>query len=202
MTEGPYNPLAKLSLARSIEAELLARPVRPLADAAARRELRGAGVYVLYYHGDFDLYRPIVTLQPPTPIYVGKAIPTGGRIGGFNRSIERTLALSARLSRHAASIDATATLSAVDFAFRALAVDDIWIPLGENIVIETFQPLWNVAVTGFGNNPTGGPRAAQRGSDWDTLHPGRAGAGTVDLARLPAIRANIAAYVARLPSRA
>ena len=43
MTE-PYNPLDKLNLARSIEVELLARPIQPLATLSATQ---GAGVYAI-----------------------------------------------------------------------------------------------------------------------------------------------------------
>ena len=52
-------------------------------------------------------------------------------------------------------------------------VDDIWIPLGENILIERFKPLWNQVIDGFGNNDPGGRRATQYRSHWDVLHPGR-----------------------------
>ncbi len=53
-------------------------------------------------------------------------------------------------------------------------MDDIWIPLGENILIETFKPLWNRAIDGFGNRDPGKRRATQYRSPWDVLHPGRA----------------------------
>lgn len=52
-------------------------------------------------------------------------------------------------------------------------VDDIWIPLGENILIETFKSLWNRAIDGFGNKDPGNRRATQYRSPWDVLHPGR-----------------------------
>ncbi|ESY89897.1 hypothetical protein X741_28920 [Mesorhizobium sp. LNHC229A00] len=52
-------------------------------------------------------------------------------------------------------------------------VDDIWIPLGENMLIETFQPTWNRAIDGFGNKDPGRRRANQYKSPWDVLHPGR-----------------------------
>ena len=52
-------------------------------------------------------------------------------------------------------------------------VDDIWIPLGENILIERFKPLWNQVIDGFGNNDPGGRRATQYRSHWDVLHPGK-----------------------------
>ena len=56
---------------------------------------------------------------------------------------------------------------------RHLVVDDIWIPLGENMLIETFKPLWNRAIDGFGNKDPGMRRSTQYKSPWDVLHPGR-----------------------------
>jgi hypothetical protein len=53
--------------------------------------------------------------------------------------------------------------------------------LGESLLIESFQPLWNVLIDGFGNHATGKRRATQYRSRWDTLHPGRVWA-----AKLPA----------------
>ena len=53
-------------------------------------------------------------------------------------------------------------------------VDDIWIPLGENMLIETFKPIWNIVIDGFGNKDPGNRRATQYRSSWDVLHPGRA----------------------------
>jgi hypothetical protein len=52
-------------------------------------------------------------------------------------------------------------------------VDDIWIPLGENMLIETFTHVWNRAVDGFGNKDPGRRRKTQLRSPWDVLHPGR-----------------------------
>ncbi len=79
---GPYNPLDKINLAKSIEIELLFRPLGPLADADGAR---GAGVYVIYYDGPFPAYRPITRALNDgdlvRPIYVGKAIPQGGAQG-------------------------------------------------------------------------------------------------------------------------
>jgi hypothetical protein len=59
------------------------------------------------------------------------------------------------------------------FYCRFLVVDDIWIPLGESLLIEKTKPLWNVIVDGFGNHDPGKGRYNQQMSAWDTLHPGR-----------------------------
>lgn len=77
------------------------------------------------------------------------------------------------MSQHAASIEQAVNLEIGDFQVRALVADDIWIPLGENMLIETFQPVWNVVIDGFGNKTPGARRATQYRSPWDVLHPGR-----------------------------
>lgn len=175
MTRPPYNPLDKWALAKSIETELLRTTPEPLTGA---HMIIGAGIYVIYYTGPFPAYEPIAERNRlnkfEQPIYVGKAIPKGGRKGGLSLNSSTGAALATRLRKHAASINEAANLDASDFFVRHLVVEDIWIPLGENILIETFQPLWNVIVDGFGNNDPGGRRATQFRSSWDTLHPGRA----------------------------
>ncbi|MBL9178649.1 MAG: Eco29kI family restriction endonuclease [Verrucomicrobiaceae bacterium] len=51
--------------------------------------------------------------------------------------------------------------------------DDIWITLGEALVIQRFQPLWNQVVEGFGNHDPGSGRYEGMRPLWDELHPGR-----------------------------
>lgn len=171
---GPYNPLDKLNIARSIEAELLGGAVRPLSSAEG---IVGAGVYAIYYSGEFPPYEPVAARNRggefTQPIYVGKAIPKGGRKGGLSGDASRGTALADRLRQHASSVEEVANLSLSDFHFRHLVVDDIWIPLGENMLIETFKPVWNRAIDGFGNKDPGRRRANQFKSPWDVLHPGR-----------------------------
>ncbi len=169
-----YNPLEKLNLAQSIKAAILANDVLPLGSAS---QIAGAGVYVLYYKGNYPAYAELSLANANDyvhPIYVGKAIPKGGRKGGLSdvNALVST-ALSLRLRKHAESIEAAINLNLNDFAFRAIVLDDIWIPLGENILIETFRPLWNVVVEGFGINDPGKGRLGQKRSAWDALHPGR-----------------------------
>lgn len=174
MTGGPYNPLDKLSLARSIETELLKRDCRLLSDVEG---IAGAGVYVIYYTGDFPTYTPIAEAsrdgQFKHPIYVGKAIPKGGRKGGLAKDASKGRALADRLRQHASSISDARNLRLEEFHFRYLVIDDIWIPLGENMLIETFKPVWNLVIDGFGNKDPGNRRATQYKSPWDVLHPGR-----------------------------
>ncbi len=202
----PYNPLEKRNLAESIQRHILAADVHPLGDADARSSTNGAGVYALYYVGPFTDYAPLTAANVGqrwnAPIYVGKAVPSGARTGaGIDSALQATRALNDRLSRHSRSIDEAVNIDIRDFYFRYLVIDDVWIPLGEAILIETFQPLWNTIVSGFGSNPTGGPRAGQALSRWDTLHPGRSGAGTSPGAQVIAVQQLIADYFSRGASR-
>ena len=148
--------------------------VRPLADTA---DLIGAGVYAIYYAGPFKPYRPIKKRNEggrfEQPIYVGKAVPKGARKGGLAFDAGRGTALRDRLRQHAATIEQAANLDLKHFHYRALMVDDIWIPLGENVLIEKFQPLWNRVIDGFGIKTPGKGRSRQKRSSWDVLHPGR-----------------------------
>lgn len=170
----PYNPLAKINLGESVAEALLRSKVCPLADTA---QLVGAGVYAIYYVGDFAPYEPLrfqnINGKFEQPIYVGKAVPRGGRKGGLRFDASSGRALRDRLRQHAASIEEASNLEISDFFYRALVVDDIWIPLGENVLIEKFQPLWNRVIDGFGNKDPGKRRATQYRSSWDVLHPGR-----------------------------
>jgi hypothetical protein len=170
----PYNPLAKANLGESVADALLRGPVQPLGNT---RHLVGAGVYAIYYVGSFPAYAHIATRNVndafDQPIYVGKAVPKGSRKGGTGFDAGKGSALRDRLRQHAASIDEASNLELTDFHYRALPVDDIWIPLGENVVIEKYQPLWNRVIDGFGNKTPGKGRATQKRSSWDVLHPGR-----------------------------
>lgn len=174
MTNAPYNPLDKFNLAQSIAQAILVTAAQPLAQID---DLYGAGVYALYYTGDFPAYVPVSELNANSvfaqPIYVGKAIPRGGRKGGLTAAAATGTALRDRLRQHAGSIDQAANLNLADFQFRALVVDDIWISLGENMLIEQFRPMWNIVVDGFGIKDPGARRAGQYKSSWDILHPGR-----------------------------
>lgn len=174
MPTDPYNPLEKINLAQSIGTALLR------CSAIGMNEIdpfNGAGVYAIYYSGDFAPYGPLREANADgkleRPIYVGKAIPAGGRKGGLTADASIGRSLFGRLTKHASSIRSANNLRIDDFSARYLIVDDIWIPLGENMLIETYQPLWNRVIDGFGNNDPGVRRATQFRSPWDVLHPGR-----------------------------
>lgn len=170
----PYNPLDKMNLGKSVAGALLDQAVVALSDTT---ELQGAGVYAIYYTGSFPAYESVAARNRNEefrqPIYVGKAIPKRGRKGDITTDTNKGTALRDRLRQHAASINQAVNLDLNDFYYRCLAVDDIWIPLGENMLIETFRPIWNVVIDGFGNKDPGARRATQHRSPWDVLHPGR-----------------------------
>ncbi|GAB7530804.1 Eco29kI family restriction endonuclease [Pseudomonas sp. 3A(2025)] len=169
----PFNPLDKKNLGASVAEALLSKEVHPL-DAIPAFE--GAGVYAIYYTGSFPAYSRLASLnrngQFMLPIYVGKAVPAGARMGGALESSPGKV-LQKRLKEHADSIRAAENLDIKDFYCRFLVVDDIWIPLGESLIIARFTPVWNSLIDGFGNHNPGKGRHAGMRPRWDVLHPGR-----------------------------
>lgn len=169
----PFNPLDKRNLAESVARAMLQRPISPLPPSP----FIGAGIYAIYYTGKFSLYEKIAKKNRggtfAQPIYVGKAVPAGTRKGGFGLGEEPGQALYKRLGDHAKSIADAENLDIRDFYCRFLAVDDIWIPLAESLLIERFEPLWNRVMDGFGNHNPGKGRYEQKISQWDSIHPGR-----------------------------
>ena len=169
----PYNPLTKRNLAESIVTELLKQEVKELPP----ERFVGAGIYAIYFTGAFPPYEPIANANRDSrysqPIYVGKAVPAGSRKGGSGLESPLGTALHKRMSEHAESISAAKNLKLVDFQCRWLVVDEVFIPLGETLLISHYKPLWNLVVDGFGNHPPGGGRTQGKKSMWDVLHPGR-----------------------------
>lgn len=174
MPDKTFNPLDKLNLAESLADAMLKRPSTPLPPA---QKFDGAGIYAIYYNGKFKPYEQIALKNlgddPSAPIYVGKAVPPGARKGGFGLGADPGSALFKRLREHAKSIGEADNLNVGDFRCRYLVCDDIWIPLGEALLIERFKPVWNVLIEGFGIHTPGKGRKKQVRSKWDTLHPGR-----------------------------
>ncbi|NEK17731.1 Eco29kI family restriction endonuclease [Rhizobium leguminosarum] len=178
MSGGTYNPLDKLNLGKSVAEALLDQADHPLADIPP---FDGAGIYVIYYFGDLPLYRPIAEANaegPRWPIYIGKAIPSGSRRGSSLFSEARGRWLYNRLSEHRETIASVESqspdnLKVSHFRAKFLIVDDIWIPLGESLLISTFKPLWNRVLDGFGNHDPGSGRYNGLRPLWDALHPGR-----------------------------
>lgn len=169
----PFNPLDKLHLGESVAQAMLRQPVVPMSEL---KNFVGAGIYAIYYVGGFAGYEAIAKRNAngyfKAPIYVGKAVPKGARKGG---DLEATpgKVLHSRLAQHVHSIEEVSNLDIEDFHCRYLIVDDIWIPLGESLLIARFDPLWNKLIDGFGNHDPGKGRHAGLRPRWDVLHPGR-----------------------------
>lgn len=172
----PYNPLEKENLGKSVADSLANQEPVPLASI---ERFHGAGVYAIYYTGSFDAYEVLGTANKgeegvKIPIYVGKAVPTGGRKGNVDPEVSaKGTALFTRLEEHRKSIEQTSNLDISDFSCRYLTVDDIWIPLGESLLIQRHRPVWNSVIDGFGNHDPGAGRRKGARPSWDTLHPGR-----------------------------
>jgi hypothetical protein len=170
----PFNPLDKRNLAESIVGALEKAPYSKL---PPENEFTGAGVYLLYYEGPNPLYKPLVSgnkgLAVPHPIYVGKAAPSGARMGGFGLEDNVGKDILKRLREHAKSIEEVNDLELKHFKCKFLTVDDIWIPLGEQLLIQNHKPIWNSLLTGFGIHVPGKGRDKQARSLWDEVHVGR-----------------------------
>ncbi len=165
----PFNPLERKHLGASVADALLAQKVHPLHTIPA---FLGVGIYAIYYVGKFAAYSKLRLANEDQkftlPLYVGKAVPKGGGAGAVGGK-----ELSARLAEHAESIRSATNLNEKDFFARYLVVEDIWIPLGESLLIAKFAPLWNGLIDGFGNHDPGKGRYNGLRPRWDVLHPGR-----------------------------
>jgi hypothetical protein len=173
-TKRPYNPLDKRNLGASVAEALLEYPPVSLGEI---RPFTGAGLYAIYYTGDFFAYRRIAERNRDGrlewPIYVGEAMPKGGRKGAEHPDAPAGPALFKRLTDHGKSIEAAVNLSIEDFPCRYLVVEEIFIALGEALLIAKFAPIWNKIIDGFGNHNPGKGRHAGMRPRWDVLHPGR-----------------------------
>jgi hypothetical protein len=191
-----------MNLGRSVAEAMLEREARPL---GTLRTFNGAGIYALYYVGEFPPYDEIARAnrdgQFRWPIYVGKAVPPGARKGNFGIQQATGPDLFKRLSEHRDTILAASNLSIGDFFCRFVVVDDIWIPLGEALLIARFRPLWNRLVDGFGNHDPGSGRYSGMMPRWDVLHPGRAWAARCEPRHESArqIAAEVIAYLRTAP---
>ena len=118
--EEVFNPLDKTNLAESVRDHLLKRPVVQLPP----ERFVGAGIYAIYYTGGFPAYQRIARTAPSDekaiPIYVGKAVPSGSRKGGYGLGADPEDVLHKRLSEHASSIESARNLKLTDFRCRYL----------------------------------------------------------------------------------
>lgn len=166
-----YDPLDYGNLARSCVLELLNQPVHTL---PLEPPFWGAGVYALFYLGDFPAYAPVQSDADrlTQPIYVGKADPAGARKGKKSGSQALRSELWGRIDEHTWSIGAVQNLRLEDFRCRYLVVKPIWIRMVERFLIEDRKPAWNGCLDGFGLHDPGGERSPIV-SWWDAMHPGR-----------------------------
>lgn len=195
----PYNPLDKLNLAKSVAENLLARS----AEKFPPLPFNGAGIYAIYYVGDFPLYKVISDKNKSNkfelPIYIGKAQTKGTRKGGGFISEVTGKYLYNRLCDHSDSIKSVNNLHIEDFFFKYLIVDEIWIPLGESALIDKYQPLWNLVVEGFGNHDPGAGRISGKKPSWDVLHPGRSWANKLSGGiTLPELKKEVIKFLSKI----
>lgn len=180
LDETPYNPLDIDNLGESVADAILERPAQHLHSLDT---FRGAGIYAIYYTGDFPAYQPLAMRnrdgQYAAPIYIGEAVHRGASTGRGRKTRTIGTPLFDRLGQHRTSIIQATNLDVADFYCRYLVTHDVWIPLGETVLIERFQPLWNIYVRGFGNHSPGGKRQTGKRPMWDTIHPGRPWAATM-----------------------
>ncbi|WP_309117933.1 Eco29kI family restriction endonuclease [Saccharothrix sp.] len=166
----PYDPLSLENLAHSVERALLDTDPVNITEVP---ETVGAGIYALYYTGDEPLYAPISNQECSTPIYVGKAVPQGGRKGLVDPTKD-SYALWTRLQEHKESLEQAENLDVSDFRARYLVVVPFFVGLAEEIMIRKYQPVWNLKLDGFGNHDPGENRRGQgQRPAWDEVHPGR-----------------------------
>lgn len=172
-----YDPLHKHNLAINIAREFMSQDEVPL--GARPKSLRGAGVYAIYYSGNFPHYDPLVLFNDgkrvKVPIYVGKADPKGARKGvKLDPDVsDECSSIYQRLGNHIKRISASENLKVEDFSFRCVVLDHVWIRLAESGMIAIYNPLWNQVLDGFGNKIPGKKRQHQSRSAWDTIHPGK-----------------------------
>lgn len=176
----PFNPEDHIFRSPQL-ADLLKDAIRffngtPVYELPPPEKFIGSGIYAIYYTGQFEHYKAISginRLAYNLPIYVGKAIPTGGRKGMGGKE---TSSLFSRLREHAKSIQDAENLALEDFQCRFVIIphdENALIPPIESAIIKEYNPLWNAWVDGFGNHDPGGGRYDQARSQWDVIHRGR-----------------------------
>jgi hypothetical protein len=141
----------------------------------------GAGVYALYYTGQFELYTPISKmnrLEYKLPIYIGKAVPSGWRQARKKPDIKKKEnKLFQRIQEHSRNILSVQHIDINDFSCRFVIFEGGGVDMINTIeasLIKIYKPLWNTVLDGFGNHTPGKGRFEQAKSDWDVIHPGRA----------------------------
>ncbi len=192
-----FDPTDPNTAGRVVALTLVAQARHPL---AAIPEFYGAGVYAIYYRGDFAPYAPLAGTDHP--IYVGKADPDNQ---AAKDAVSQGTKLSGRLNEHAKSIrKATTTLSIDDFECRFLIVQTGFQKSAEDYLINFFKPIWNSETKicfGLGKHGDSSETRGNKRSPWDTMHPGRewADASTENQKAPELILSQIAGHLANHP---
>jgi hypothetical protein len=178
-----FDPSDPATAGRVVALTLVAQARHPL---SAIPEFYGAGVYAIYYRGDYEHYRPLSGTEHP--IYVGKADPAAP---SAKDAIAQGVKLAGRLSEHAKSVrKAVTTLNIDDFDCRFLIVQSGFQKSAEDYLINMFKPIWNSETRicfGLGKHGDSSDTRGNKRSPWDTLHPGRAWADASAEDQKPAI---------------
>jgi len=188
-----FDPTDPNTAGRVVALTLVAQARHPL---SAIPDFYGAGVYAIYYKGDFAPYAPLSGTDHP--IYVGKADPDNQ---AAKDAVSQGTKLSGRLNEHAKSIGkATTTLSIEDFECRFLIVQTGFQKSAEDYLINFFKPIWNSETKicfGLGKHGDSSETRGNKRSPWDTLHPGRewADSSTENQKAPELIRQQIAAHL-------
>ena len=165
-----FDPTDPNTAGRIVALTLVAQQRHSLAHIP---DFYGAGVYAIYYKGDFAPY--LMLKGKDHPIYVGKADPDNP---SAKEALKQGTKLSSRLREHAKSIrKARTTLSIADFECRFLIVQTGFQKSAEDYLINFFQPIWNSETKicfGLGKHGDSSDTRGNKRSPWDTLHPGRA----------------------------
>jgi len=176
--EAVFDPGNPRTISFFVALALSAQTRHPLGEV---QNFYGAGIYAIYYTGDFGLYAPVKGTE--TPIYLGKSI--SGRENA-RMPIEQGSPLSRRLNEHRKNVmRATKTLKIEDFEYRALIVQSGWEAGAEDYLIRLFRPIWNKEtkiIFGFGKHGDSASTRRNKRSPWDTLHEGRDWASTKEIA--------------------
>lgn len=166
-----FDPSNPNYMGRFTAAALLIQPRHPLAEV---EKFYGAGVYALYYKGDFTAYEKVSGKE--TPLYTGKADP---KIAHSENPTEQGDSLSRRINEHRKSIQLVSGdggISLEDFEVRYLVTASGFQVTAENFLINYFKPIWNKETKicfGIGKHGDDANTRKNKKSPWDTLHPGR-----------------------------
>jgi hypothetical protein len=195
--ESIFDPTDPNTSGRVVALTLVAQTKHPLAKIP---DFYGAGVYAIYYRGDFGPYAALKGMDHP--IYVGKADPDNQ---SAKDAVSQGTKLSARLNEHARSIrKADTTLDINDFDCRFLIVQTGFQKSAEDYLINFFKPIWNSETKicfGLGKHGDSSETRVNKRSPWDTMHPGREWAdATTENQKAPeAIIEQIGAHLAKHP---